>query len=143
MGRSDPWSKNWWVIFKNGGPKHIKLTTVDIRVVYFTYKQTLVCIFVYGLLINNYTVKPVLSGHSKNKTNYRLMQSKVLQNARRGAFCNTLDLHLATICYLDLCFVFFEWLLKTCFTVLTTCTTYMYILFCGVRRFTVRFCLFV
>ena len=25
----------------------------------------------------------------------------------RIAFCNTVDLHLATICYLDLCFVYF------------------------------------
>ena len=33
------------------------------------------------------------------------------------------------------CFVFFEWLLKTCFTVLTT---YMYFLFCGVRRLPAR-----
>ena len=32
-------------------------------------------------------------------------------------------------------FVFFEWLLKTCFTVLTT---NMYFLFCGVRRLAVR-----
>ena len=35
-----------------------------------------------------------------------------------GAFCNSFDLHWPTICYLDLCFVFFELLLKTCFTVL-------------------------
>ena len=27
------------------------------------------------------------------KTNYRLMQVKVLQNAPKGAFCNTFDLH--------------------------------------------------
>ena len=33
------------------------------------------------------------------KTDYRLMQVKVLQNAPRGAFCNTLDLHSATICH--------------------------------------------
>ena len=54
-----------------------------------------------------YTVKPVLSGHSnidKTKflmTNCTLMRSKVLQNAPllqnapRGAFCNTFDLHSA------------------------------------------------
>ena len=51
VGRSDPSSKKWWVIFWNGGPKHIKLTTVDIKfwVVYFTYTltQTLVCIYMY------------------------------------------------------------------------------------------------
>ena len=45
------------------------------------------------------TVKPVKNGHSQKdqklffKTNYHLMQVKVLQNAPRGAFCNTFDLH--------------------------------------------------
>ena len=34
-------------------------------------------------------------------------RSKVLQNAPRGAFCNTLDLHQAAICHQDLCFVYF------------------------------------
>ena len=71
IGWSDPWSKKWWVIFCNDGSKYIKLTTVDIWVEYFTYTltqtQTLVCIYVY-------TVNHVLSGHSKKKTNYRLMQ---------------------------------------------------------------------
>ena len=43
------------------------------------------------------TVKPVLSGHSKEdqklvlNTDYRLMQVK-------RAFCNTFDLHYANIC---------------------------------------------
>ena len=41
------------------------------------------------------------------KTDHRLMQIKVLQNAPKGAFCNTFDLHLATSCHLDLCFVYF------------------------------------
>ena len=46
-----------------------------------------------------YTVKPVLSSHSKIdktkifKTNVSLMRLKVLQNAPFGAFCNTFDLH--------------------------------------------------
>ena len=53
MGRSDSWRKKWWDIFWNDGPKQIKLTTVDIWVVYFTYTltQTPVCIYVYWLLI--------------------------------------------------------------------------------------------
>ena len=40
----------------NGGPKHIKLNTVDIWVGSFTYTltETLVCI-----LTGHYTVKPV------------------------------------------------------------------------------------
>ena len=48
-GPNPPWSKEWWVIFLNDGPKHIKLTKVDILEVYLTYTltQTLVCIHVY------------------------------------------------------------------------------------------------
>ena len=52
------------------------------------------------------------------KTNYRFMQVKILQNAPRGASCNTFDLRLATFCHLDLCFVFFEWPLYTGITVM-------------------------
>ena len=39
------------------------------------------------ILTSDYVVTPVLTclgGHLKKKTNYRLMQSKVLQNAPRG-----------------------------------------------------------
>ena len=39
-----------------------------------------------------------------------------MQNAPRGAFYNTFDLHLATICHEDLFLSFFEWPLKTGFT---------------------------
>ena len=88
VGQSDPWSKKWWVIFWNGGPKHIKLTTVDIWVVYFTYTltQTLVCIYMYTcILTSDYTVKPVLSGHSNKKTNYRLMQVKSIAECSTGS----------------------------------------------------------
>ena len=59
------------------------------------------------------TVKPVLSGHSKRtpklvlNTDYRLTQVKILQNAPKGAFCNTFDLYQATICLSDLLFVYF------------------------------------
>ena len=53
--------------FLNDGPKHIKLNTVDIGVVYFTYTltQTLVCICI---LTADDTVKPVLCSLSKKKT---------------------------------------------------------------------------
>ena len=94
VGRSDPWSKKWWVIFRNDGTKHIKLTTVDIWVVYFTYTltQTHVCI-----LTADYTVKPVLSDHSK-KTNYRLMQVKIIAECSKGSilqsFRPSLSYHL-------------------------------------------------
>ena len=65
--------------FLNDGPKRIKLTTVDIGVIYFTYTLT-------------QTLKPVLSGHSK-KTNYHLMQVKSIADCSKGAFCNPFDLH--------------------------------------------------
>ena len=49
--------KDWWAESthgaKNGsfsemmGPKQTKLNTVDIWVVYFTYIQTLICMYVY------------------------------------------------------------------------------------------------
>ena len=45
------------------------------------------------------TIKPVLSGHSKEdrklvfKTNYRLMQVKSIVECSKRAFCNTFDLH--------------------------------------------------
>ena len=45
--------------FRNDGPKHIKLTTVDIWVVQLTYTLTQnKCLFTA-----DYTVNPVLSGH--------------------------------------------------------------------------------
>ena len=56
------------------GIMHIKLTTVDIWVVCFTY--TLICICIISILTADYTVKPVLRGHLKKKTNYCLMQVK-------------------------------------------------------------------
>ena len=89
--RASDFFQDWWAKVtqgeKNGGsfsemigPSISK--TVDIWVVYFTYTLTLTLV-----LTADYTVKPVLSGHSKKKTNYRLMQVKSI------AFCNTFDLH--------------------------------------------------
>ena len=59
-GRASDFFQDWWAevtngaknggsFSKNDGPKHIKLTTVDIWVVYFTFSltQTLVCIYLY------------------------------------------------------------------------------------------------
>ena len=71
------------------------------------------------------TVKPVLSGHSKEdkknrffKTDNRLMQVKSNAECSHGAFCSTFDLHSDTKWLSDLCFVYiFEWPLKTGFTV--------------------------
>ena len=129
VGRSDPWSKKWWVIFWNDRPKYIKLTTVDIWVVYFTYTltQTFVCIYVYW---------PVLSGHSKKKT--KNLFSRPIMQVKSIAECSLAILST----FIKLSFVikifvlsFFEWLLKTGFTVLTT---FMYFLVNGVCRLAVR-----
>ena len=55
------------------------------------------CKCVFYMLYN--TVKPVLSNHSKRAQKWfsapiiAECRSKVLQNAPRGAFCNTFDLH--------------------------------------------------
>ena len=68
-----------------------------------------------------YKVKSVLNGHSKKKTNYRLMQVKSIAECSKGSilqyFRPSLSYH-----YWALCFVFFEWLLKS------VLTTYMYFL---------------
>ena len=56
-------------------PRHIKPNTVDIWVVYFTYTLTHTCMHIC-ILTADYTVKSVLSGHSKKMTNYHLMQVK-------------------------------------------------------------------
>ena len=37
------------------------------------------------ILTADYTVKPVLSGHSKKKTNYRLMQVKSIAECSKGS----------------------------------------------------------
>ena len=73
-----------WVIFWNDGPKHIKLATVDIWVVYFTYivyftytlTQTLVCIYTCP--------KQPLKKEEQLSLN---------SGQKRGAFCNTFDLN--------------------------------------------------
>ena len=87
------------------------------------------------ILTANYTVNPVLSSHSKKKTIYSLMQVKSIAECSKGSilqyFWPSLSYHLLRSCF----FFFFEWLLKTSFTVLTS---YMYFPFCGVCRLAVR-----
>ena len=41
------------------------------------------------------------------KTDYRLMQVKSIAECSKRTFYNTFDLHKATICHKDLCFVYF------------------------------------
>ena len=76
-------------------------------------------------------VKSVLSGHSK-KTNYCLMQVKSIAECILQSFQPSLSYHLLLR---SLFLSIYEWLLKICFTVLTT---YIYFLFFGVRRVAVR-----
>ena len=87
-----PMEQKWRVIFWNDGPKHIKLTTVNILVVYLTNTDTDTCMHIC-LLTADYTVNPVLSGHSKNKTNYRLMQVKSIAECSNGSILQYFDLH--------------------------------------------------
>ena len=84
VGRSDPWSKKRLVIFCNDWPKHIKLNTVDIGVVYFTYilTQTHVCICI--LTADDTVYNLSYAAYQKRrpklvfKTDYRLMQVKCI-----------------------------------------------------------------
>ena len=71
------------------------------------------------------TVKPVLMGHSKRtpklvfNTNYGLMQVKSIAECSKGSILQYFGPSLSY----DLCFVYFEWPLKTGFTVskVSTC----------------------
>ena len=85
----------------------------------------------YTKLIHN-TVKPVLSGHSKIrpkmvfKTNYRLMLVKCIAECSKGSFCSKGSIlqyfRPSSGCHLSLRSLFcpfFEWPLKTGFTVCT------------------------
>ena len=100
----------------------------------YLHTDTATCMHIC-ILTADYTVKPVVSSHSKKKTNYRNAGQK---------YCRMLLGELSAILstFIKLPFVikifvlsFLEWLLKTGFTVLTT---YMYFLFCGILRLAVR-----
>ena len=51
------------------------------------------------------------------KTDYPLMQAKVLQNAPKGAFCNIFDFIKLPFVFKTFVLSIFEWPLKTGFTV--------------------------
>ena len=63
------------------------------------FRSTLFSLQHEFIIMNQNTVKPVLSGHSKRrskivfKTDYRLMQVKIIAECSKRAFCNTFDLH--------------------------------------------------
>ena len=70
-----------------------------------------------------YSVKPVLSHHSKRrptlvlKTDYRLMQVKSIAECSHGAFCNTSTFIKLPFVIKTFVLSIFEWPLKTGFTV--------------------------
>ena len=119
VGQSDPWSKKmaghflkWWAqAYLTNHSWHF--------VIYFTY----------SILTADDSIKPFFRDHWKQKTNFSWMQAKSIAECSKGSilqyFWSSLSYHLLLR---SLFFVFFEWLLKICFTVLTT---YMYFLFCG------------
>ena len=140
VGRSDPWSKKWWVIFWKDVPKHIKLATVDIWVVYFTYTltQTLEWImYIDCRLYSKTCLKWPLEKEDQLSLNAGQKYCRMLKGEPSAILSTFIKLPFF---YQDLCFVFFEWLLKTCFTVLTA---YMNFLFCGVCRLAVRWIFFI
>ena len=115
VGRSDPWSKKWWVIFWNDAPKH------SWHLGSILYLHTDTCMHI-SILTADYTVKPVLSHNSKKKTNYRVMQVKIIAECSKGSilqsFRPSFSYHLLLRSWFGL---FFEWLLKTRFTKCTFC----------------------
>ena len=77
VGRSDPWSKKWWVFFWNDGPQAYQTNhSWHLGCILYLHIDTDTCMHIICILTADYTIKPVLSGHSKKKTNYRLMQVK-------------------------------------------------------------------
>ena len=66
---------------------------------YYIYIQLIMVGAIYNVILELYTVKPVLSGHSRRrpklafKTDYCLMQVKSIAECSKRAFCNTFDLH--------------------------------------------------
>ena len=107
--------QDWWALVthgtKNGGsfsemmgPKHIILHTVDIWVVYFSfrYTDTDTCLQKISqcILTADYKGRTCLKRSLKKEDQnwfsrpiIALCRSKVLQNAPRGAFCNPFHLH--------------------------------------------------
>ena len=86
-------AKKWWVIFWNDGPKH----SWHLGSMLYLHTDTDTCMHIF-ILADDYTVKPVLSGHSKKKTNYRLMQVKSITECSKGSilqsFRPSLSYHL-------------------------------------------------
>ena len=73
--------------------------TVKCKTKFMTGGLRVKVLYCMCCISNNYTVKPVLSGHSKIdktmilKTNGSLMKVQSIAECSLGAFCNTFDLH--------------------------------------------------
>ena len=84
---------------KRGGGVRILGESSDSRRVITFFKEFLLLLFFSQRLNGYFTVKPVLSGHSKIdktkvlKTNGSLMKVESIAECSLGAFCNTFDLH--------------------------------------------------
>ena len=75
--------------FQIDGPKHIKLTIFNLT---FGFTDTDTCMHIC-ILTADYTVKPVLSSHSKKKTNYHLTQVKSISECSKGSILQYFNLH--------------------------------------------------
>ena len=84
------------------------------------------------LLTANYLKWP-LKEEDQSSLNAGQKICKMLQGEHSATLSTFIKLPFVIL--KDLCFVFFEWLLKTRFTVLTN---YMYFMYCGDRRLAVR-----
>ena len=89
------------------------------------------------ILTADYTVKPVLSGHSKKKTNYRLMQVKSIAECSKGSILQSFRPSLSYHLLLRSLFCLF---LSGCLrhVLLYWQPTCIYFMFCGVHRLIVR-----
>ena len=98
VGRSDSWSKKmvghflrWWA------QAYKKKHSWHLGCILYLHTDTDTCMHIC-ILTADYTVKPVLSGHSKKKTNYRLMQVKSIAECSKGSilqsFWPSLSYHL-------------------------------------------------
>ena len=93
VGRSKKMVDHFW----KDGPKYIKQHSWHLDSTLCLYTATVTCIHIC-MLTADYTVKPVLSGHLKKKTNYRLMQVKSIAECSKGSilqsFWPSLNYHL-------------------------------------------------
>ena len=131
-GPNDPWSKIWWVIFWNDGPKHIKLTTADIWVLYFIpthwHSHLYAYMYIDCWLYSKTCLKRPLKKEDQLSLNAGQKYCRMLQGEHSASFLTFIKLPFVIKIFV---LSFFEWLLKTCLTVLTN---YMHFMFCGVYR---------